>query len=114
MRIADLAAKYGLVNNEKVHKLALIEGDRYNPNLGGSPGGGDNSSLAQVKDPKERMQAYHDQVNARRKRIHDKQKAKKKEQEELEEKVLNKTGGKKKTVAEAAESDEDDQSDNTP
>lgn len=57
MRIADLAAKYGLVNNEKVSKLQLIEGDRYNPNMEQDP---NSSSLVAVKDSKDRVQAYHE------------------------------------------------------
>lgn len=105
MRIADLAAKYGLVNNEKVSKLQLIEGDRYNPNMEQDP---NSSSLVAVKDSKDRVQAYHEQVHARRKRIHEKQLAKKKEQDALEDKVLNKTGQKRKTVQEAPESDENE------
>ena len=86
-RIHDMAAKYGLVNNVKVPQLQLIQGGFNNQAFPSR------ESLAQIKDPKDRINEYHHRVNLKRKRIHEKQKLKLKEEAELEKKVLKQGGG---------------------
>lgn len=46
-------------------------------------------SLSAIKDPKDRINEYHQRVNERRKKIHEKQVAKKKAEDLLEASVLS-------------------------
>ena len=73
MRIHDIAQKYGLVNNVKVVQLQLIQGAS---DMNGPP---DRNNLQQITDQKDRIQEYHNRVNEKRKKIHEKQLIKKKE-----------------------------------
>eukprot|EP00347_Sterkiella_histriomuscorum_P023813 403333301 len=93
--IHQLAAKYNLENNPKIEQLSLIKTVIGGPN--GHHGHHDQASYL-GQDPKERIKEYHNQVNAKRRQIHQKKLEKIKNMTEEEKEAMELKNNAKKGI----------------